>query len=135
MKTLQVCAAAMMCAMLYGCDSGSVQATFNVESDDVLVKKVLPDIRQACPGLDKYAGQFEAVRVEHNYRTAIAFDIPEAARLPDGYKAGGHTCFLEVDDDGSVLFIEKAACKSVCLDQTDVPEGQMKLQLGGGPQA
>lgn len=133
MKTLQVLATAMVCAVLSACDSGGLQSKFNVESDDVLVKQVLPEIRQACPGLDKYSGQFESVRVEHNYRTTIAFDIPDAARLPDGYKADGHTCFLEVDDDGSLLLIEKAACKSVCLDQTDVPEGQMKLLLGDSP--
>jgi hypothetical protein len=135
MNAKQACVAVSVCVMLYGCDSGSTQATFSVASDDPLVEKALPGIRQACPGLDKYAGQFESVRVESQYRTAVVFDIPDAARLPDAYKAGGNTCFLEVDDKGSALYIEKLACKSVCLDQVDVPEGQLKLPLGGGPQA
>ncbi|HBO9849869.1 TPA: hypothetical protein L5F86_001576 [Pseudomonas aeruginosa] len=135
MNATQVCVAVAVCGMLYGCDSGNTQATFSVASDDPLVEKALPSIRQACPGLDKYAGQFESVRVESQYRTAVVFDIPDAAHLPDAYAAGGHTCFLEIDDNGNALYIEKLACKSVCLDQVDVPEGQLKLPLGGGPQA
>lgn len=135
MNAMQACVSIAVCGMLYGCDTGSTLTTFGVTSDDPLVGKALPGIRQACPGLDKYAGQFESVRVESHYRTAVVFDIPEAARIPDAYKAGGHTCFLEIDGDGSTLYIEKLACKSVCLDQFDVPEGQLKLPLGRGPQA
>lgn len=135
MNATRACMAVVVCGVLYGCDSGSSQVTFGVTSDDPLIEKTLPSIRQACPGLDKYAGQFESVRVESQYRTAVVFDIPDAARLPDAFKAGGHTCFLEIDDNGSTLFIEKLACKSVCLDQVDVPEGQLKLPLGRGPQA
>ncbi|WP_165672235.1 hypothetical protein [Metapseudomonas otitidis] len=135
MNATQICVAIAACGLLYGCDSGNTQTTFGVTADDQLVRKALPSIRQACPGLDKYADQFESVRVENQYRTTVVFDIPDAARIPSAYKAGGHTCFLEIDDKGSTLFIEKLACKSVCLDQVDVPEGQLKLPLGGGPQA
>jgi len=114
---------------LLGCGAESTSSVFTVASNDPLVSKTLPAIRQACPGLNKYTSQFEQVRVENGYRTAVVFDIPESARIPDSYKAYGHTCFIEIESDASSIFIEKAACKSVCLDQASVPDGQLKLPL------
>jgi hypothetical protein len=115
--------------VMSGCGAESASTVFTLTSNDPLVSKALPAIRQACPGLDTYASQFKQIRIENNYRTAIVFDIPEAARIPNTYKASGHTCFIEIAPDGSGIFVEKAACKSVCLDQADVPEGQLKLPL------
>lgn len=120
---------------LAGCGEAEQQQTtaalalFTVDTQDELVLKTLPATRLACPGLNRYADRFEKVRVEPQYRTAIAFHIPEQSGIPDAYKAGGHNCFIEIESDGSAVLIEKMACKSVCLDQTEVPEGQLKLPL------
>lgn len=102
---------------------------FNVNTDDELVLKTLPAARMACPGLDRYADQFESVRVENHFRTSIVFHVPEASKVPDAYKAGGHNCFIEIENDGGAILVEKLACKSVCLDQVKVPDGQLKLKL------
>lgn len=114
---------------LVGCGSESAGSKFSVTTNDTLVANALPAIRQACPGLDKYASQFKAVRVEDNYRTSVVFDIPETAQIPDSYKAGGHSCFVEIDPDGKSIIVEKLACKSVCLDQAETPNGPLKIAL------
>lgn len=129
MKNWNMALVAVAPLALLGCGAESASSVFTVTSNDPLVSKALPAIRQACPGLDTYASQFKQIRIENNYRTAVVFDIPEAARIPDAYKASGHTCFIEIAPDGSGIFVEKMACKSVCLDRADVPDGQLKLPL------
>jgi len=115
---------------LSGCGKeSSVPSVFAVSSDDQVVIKSLPGVRQVCPGLDKYAQTFRNIRVEDHFRTSIIFDVPETARIPDAYKAGGHTCYVEIDSAGKSIFIEKLACKSICLDQLNAPEGQLKIDL------
>lgn len=115
---------------LAGCGSESDHSEFKIKTSDPLIKTALPAIRSVCPGLDKYAPQFSNLRVEQQFRTAITFEVSSSSRIPDAYKAGGHTCFIEVDADGKDIFIEKKACKSVCLDQVSTPDGQLKLSLG-----
>lgn len=117
---------------LSACEKAFASSVFSVPSDDPLVMKALPAIRQACPGLDKYSQSFENTRVEDNFRTSILFNIPEQARIPEAYKAGGHTCYIEIDSKGNSIFIEKLACKSVCLDQLTTPKGQLKIDLPQG---
>lgn len=116
-------------SILSGCGKQPTTAEFKVVSDDPLVVQTLPSIRHACPGLDKYSQVFENIRVEGNFRTSILFDVPETARIPDAYKAGGHTCYLEIDSSGKTVFIEKLGCKSICLDQLKTPDGQLKIDL------
>lgn len=122
---------ALAIGMLAACggDAPEQPAAFNVVTKDKLTLASLPSIRQACPGLDKYAGSFRNTRVEEQYRTTIAFDVNDRNTIPELYKAAGHSCFVEIEKDGSVILIEKKACKSVCLDQLDVPDGQLKLTL------
>lgn len=113
-------------------DESSRQASaFNVETQDALVVKTLPAIRQACPGLDVYSSEFLNVRVQENYRTTIVFDISETAKLPPLFRAYGHSCFVEISPDGKDIFIDKAPCKSVCLNRSQVPDGQLTLPLLG----
>lgn len=119
----------LLAIALSGCGAGSGPAEFKVLTSDALVTTALPAIRKACPGLDKYAPQFSNTRVEQNFRTAILFEVAESSKIPDAYKAGGQTCFIEIDADGKNIFIEKQACKSVCLDQLTTPDGQLKLSL------
>ncbi len=116
--------------LLAGCgdDQSSI---FNGESQDALVMKTLPAIRQACPGLDVYSGDFLNLRVQNNHRTTIAFDIPETAKLPPLFGANGHSCFIEISSEGKDIIIDKAPCKSVCLNRSQVPDGQLILPLQG----
>jgi hypothetical protein len=117
---------------LSGCGKEVAPSVFAVSSSDQLVIKALPGIRQVCPGLDKYSQTFKNIRVGGDFRTAILFDIPEIARIPDAYNAGGHTCYVEIDSTGKSIFIEKLACKSICLDQLNTPDGQLKIDLPQG---
>ncbi len=102
---------------------------FTVNTDNSSILKALPATRMACPGLDRYSDQFQDVRVERLYRNTIVFHVPDASKIPGTYMAGGHNCFIELDADGKSIFIDKKACKSVCLDQLNTPDGQLKLAL------
>lgn len=132
MKTLGI---ALVTLSLAGCGDGTPEqlatapSIFSVDTQDELILKTLSATRLACPGLNKYANAFESIRVEEQYRTAIVFHIPESSSIPDSYKAAGQNCFIEVEYDGSAIFLEKLACKSVCLDTVEVPDGQLKLPL------
>ena len=114
---------------LAGCGAESDPPEFKVLTSDAVVTNALPAIRKVCPGLDKYSAQFSNVRVEQQFRTAILFEVSNSSKIPDAYKAGGHTCFVEIDDEGKNIFIEKMACKSICQDQTTTADGQLKLSL------
>lgn len=114
---------------LTGCGKETPPSVFTVASHDELVVKTLPAIREACPGLDKYAHSFESVRVKGHLRTAILFDVPDSTTIPASYQAGGHTCYVEIDSDGKNIYIEKLACKSICLDQLNTPDGQLRIGL------
>lgn len=116
---------------LEGCGGESDHPEFRIITSNSLIKTALPAIRGVCPGLDKYAPQFSNLRVEQQFRAAITFEVSNSSKIPDAYKAGGHTCFIEVDDDGKNIFIEKKACQSLCLDKVSTPDGQLKLSLGG----
>ncbi|MCC8420907.1 hypothetical protein [Photorhabdus thracensis] len=105
---------------------------FSIATDDPAINQLLPTIRKMCPGLDKYADQFTDITVyENSYpsRTTIKFHIDENAKLPNDYMANGNNCFLDIEDNETVLSISKSACQSVCLDQQNVPSGTLKLKL------
>lgn len=123
------CLLTLFSLTLSGCGAGSGPTEFKVVTRDSVVTNALPAIRTVCPGLDKYAAHFSNIRVEQQFRTAILFEVSNSSKIPDAYKAGGHTCFIEVDADGNNIFIEKNACKSVCQDQLTTSEGQLKLSL------
>ena len=123
------CLLTLFSLTLSGCGAGSGSTEFKVVTRDSVVTSALPAIRKVCPGLDKYAAQFSNLRVEQQFRTAILFEVSNSSKIPDAYKAGGHTCFIEIDADGNNIFIEKNACKSVCQDQLTTSEGQLKLSL------
>ncbi|MDG9783687.1 hypothetical protein [Metapseudomonas otitidis] len=117
-------------ALLGGCSEEAQQASsFNVVTQNPLVIEALPSIRQACPGMDIYSSELKNVTVQEYYRTTIVFDVPETAKLPPLFRAGGHTCFIEIDSDGKGIFIDKGPCKSICLNRSQVPEGQLALPL------
>lgn len=114
--------------LLVGCDKSDKENTpvnatvtnasvFTVNTDNTLVQKTLPTIRQLCPGLDKYAGEFSDINVDDGYyfRTTLKFHIDENAKIPNEYAAQGNNCFIDINDDSTVT-IHKSACQSVCLD-------------------
>ena len=84
-----------------------------------------PKIKQACPGLDKYAKDLQPYGVEDNFdyadpdvqRASTKFKVSDKAEIPAEYRSRGHTCFFEVSRDGSKLTIPKRACMSICLDK------------------
>ncbi|NDK99460.1 hypothetical protein [Photorhabdus bodei] len=128
--------------MIFGCGEMDIQKIadtstvstlkFIVKTDNPLVQKLLPTIRKMCPGLDKYADQFTDITVyENSYpsRTTIKFHIDENAKLLNDYMANGNNCFLDIEDNETVLSISKSACQSVCLDQQNVPSGTLKLKI------
>ncbi|WP_052760868.1 MULTISPECIES: hypothetical protein [Photorhabdus] len=105
---------------------------FSIATDDPAINQLLPTIRKMCPGLDKYADQFTDITVyENSYlsRTTIKFHIDENTKLPNDYIADGNNCFLDIEDNETVLSISKSACQSVCLDQQNVPGGTLELKL------
>ncbi|MCT8349584.1 hypothetical protein LGZ99_20885 [Photorhabdus temperata] len=110
----------------------SPASVFSIATDDPTINQLLPTIRKMCPGLDKYADQFTDVTVyENSYpsRTTIKFHIDENAKLLNDYMANGNNCFLDIEDNETVLSISKSACQSVCLDQQNVPGGTLELKL------
>lgn len=82
-------------------------------------------IKQACPGLDKYAKDLQADGIEDNFafadppiqRASAKFKVSENAEIPAEYRSRRHTCYYEISRDGSKLTIPKRPCVSVCLDK------------------
>ena len=107
-------------------------SVFNVETDNPVVKRELPFIRQQCPGLDKYAANFENVEVSGDDLrpvTTVQFHIKNENNIPGGYIASDHNCFLFISNDDHEVKISKSACQSVCLDKMDVPGGDLIVKL------
>lgn len=105
---------------------------FSIETNNSIVKRELPFIRQQCPGLDKYAVNFEKFEVsEDSLRsvTTVQFHIKEDNNIPGEYIASGHNCFLFISNDTHEVKISKAACQSVCFDKTDVPGSDLIVKL------
>lgn len=127
MKVKFACLLTPVIFTLAGCSGEPGSKEFKVITSNRLVTSALPSIRKACPGLDKYSRELSNVRVEQQFRTAILFEVSGSNKIPETYKAGGQTCFIEID--GNSVFIEKTACKSVCKDQLTTSEGQLKLSL------
>ncbi len=117
--------------MLAACSPDTEKTEFRVDTSNALVKSSLPSIRKACPGLDKFASELGAVRIQENLRTTLVFDVPDSAQVPSDYKAAGNTCFIEIEGDGKSAVIEKAACKAICLDRIESPGKQLVLNLAG----
>ena len=107
-------------------------SVFSVKTDNPIVKRELPFIRQQCPGLDKYAANFEKFEVsDDSIRpvTTVQFHIKDDNNIPNDYAASGHNCFLFISNNAQEVKISKSACQSVCLDRVDVPGGDMIVKL------
>lgn len=107
-------------------------SVFSVETDNPIVKRELPFIRQQCPGLDKYAVNFEKFEVyDDNMRpvTTVQFHIKDVNNIPNDYAASGHNCFLFISNNAQEVKISKSACQSVCFDKADVPGGDLIVKL------
>ncbi len=148
MKQLKHVVPAIIFATIFGCSEKpkqelqiSVAADLNPEAKTI-VTEAWPKIKQACPGLNKYASslQFDGIEEnfsyapEHAQRVSIKFKIPDNDQnIPLNYVANGHTCYLEVSRDGKTLTVSKNACKAVCLDKeihgTSYENNQLMLSL------
>ena len=95
-------------------------------------------MKQACPGLDKYAESLQFDKVEDNFsyapsdaqRVSIEYLIKENQNKTPGYMLSGNRCFFDISRDGKLLSIDKGACKSLCQDK-DLrgTEGALKINL------
>ena len=123
--------------VLFGCGQ---QQSFDIAVPDTLdpkAKQVLqeawPKVKKACVGLDRHAKALQFEGIQNNYSIAVVFRVPEqSSSIPDRFMAAGHTCYLEVSQDGKQLTVAKEGCKAVCLDrqiQQDDPTGQGNLEL------
>ncbi|EIZ1729839.1 hypothetical protein MOS91_001911 [Salmonella enterica] len=107
-------------------------SVFNIETDNPVVKRELPFIRQQLPGLDKYAGSFEKFEVSEDSEravTTVQFHIKDENNIPGDYIASGHNCFLFISNNVHEVKISKSACQAVFLDKTDVPGGDLTVKL------
>ena len=110
----------------------SEHSSFSIETDNLIVKNELPFIRQQCPGLDKYAVNFERNGVSDDSLrsvTTIQFHIKEDNNIPSEYTASDHNCFLFISNDTHEVKISKSACQSVCFDKTNVPGGDLIIKI------
>lgn len=67
-------------------------SVFSVKTDNPIVKRELPFIRQQCPGLNKYAANFEKFEVsDDSIRpvTTVQFHIKDDNNIPNDYAASG----------------------------------------------
>lgn len=117
---------ALALSLLFGCDSGADGVSnspstpsieFSVKTDNVIVNKLLPAIKNLLPGLNRYADQFDNIRVEQNYWLTIEFHVPENANIPKEYLSQRNNCFIEINKEGTAVKVPKRACKSVALDK------------------
>lgn len=123
--------------MLSGCDGDStvqqpVPTIFDIKTDNPIVKRELPFIRQQCPGLDKYVANFDQFKVYDDKQrpvTTVEFHVKDENNIPGNYIASGHTCFLFISNNTHEVKIPKSACQSVCFDKADVPGGELFVKL------
>ena len=107
-------------------------AVFSVETDNPVVNRELPFIRQQLPGLDKYADSFEKVEVSEDSErpvTTVQFHIKDENNIPSDYIASGHNCYLFISNNAHEVKISKSACQAVLFDKTDVPGGDLTVKL------
>ena len=85
-------------------------AVFSVETDNPVVNRELPFIRQQLPGLDKYADSFEKVEVSEDSErpvTTVQFHIKDENNIPSDYIASGHNCYLFISNNAHEVKISK----------------------------
>ena len=107
-------------------------AVFSVETDNPVVNRELPFIRQQLPGLDKYADSFEKLAVsEASERpvTTVQFHIKDENNIPSDYIPSGNTCYLFISNNAHEVKISKSACQAVFFDKTDFPGGDLTVKL------
>ncbi|EEZ6284043.1 TPA: hypothetical protein RHX63_003052 [Escherichia coli] len=105
---------------------------FSVETDNSVVNRELPFIRQQLPGLDKYAGSFEKIEVSKDSErpvTTVQFHIKDENNIPSDYIASGNNCYLFISNNAHEVKIPKSACQAVFFDKTDVPGGDLIVKL------
>lgn len=100
------------------------------EKSKAHLKKYLPGLWDACPGLIKYKKDLTFVETFENLSSSdypevsVIFQIPDRpAVIPGEYRAARNTCYYGVSGDGEYIFISKRACASVCLDRDIIREG------------
>ena len=95
-------------------------------------KKLLSEswvkIKKACMGFDRYADSMIFDGIENNFRLTIKFKI-SGNSIPDYYAGNGHTCYYEINKNGTELIIAKNVCQSICLDKDSKAKSDIKIPL------
>lgn len=89
------------------------------------IKKTLPLIIKACPGLEKYAEDLSPAEVRKStllnpvYNGGLLFEFvvsenPEKLPRPLNIYSKGNHCFIDVSKTADKMYISKRACHSLC---------------------
>ena len=81
-----------------------------------------PKIKKKLSGIYKYGDVIQFKGIEESYypvnkRITLNFSIPERSRIPADYKAWGHNCFIDINENGKSISIAKRACQTFFLDK------------------
>jgi hypothetical protein len=97
-----------------------------------------PRVLKACPGLNKYQSELTVLKVDDLLdsqfglnRIDVEIVVNENAKIPRGYRANGHHCYLMVSADGTDLSISKRACASLCADKNFFDQSNKALMQSG----
>ncbi|HCN46572.1 MAG TPA: hypothetical protein DIT18_13710 [Pseudomonas sp.] len=101
---------------LSGCGA-TPPPVFQIKTDNATVNRMLPALRAALPGLDKYGAYFENVKVEEGDYLDITFRIPYDTPVPPAYGPFMDHCTIRFSEDLKAVAITKHNCKSVVFDR------------------
>ena len=110
------------------CAADTAEPAFQIEtpadpSQQSQLAVALPRLLQACPGLNRYAADLSPAKVSgtamRGYEGGIEITFKVAARptsLPDPLSTYSmdNNCFISIKQDGSMAYIAKRACHSIC---------------------
>lgn len=124
MKTITVIIAALLMA---ACTDSNRQSFQVVQPQDATLnaktETVLPKLLKACPGLNRYAGDFSPASVNESqmrgYEGGVEFVFKVATRPqqlppPLNIRSADNNCYIFVSANGSRAYIGKSACASIC---------------------
>lgn len=99
------------------------------------LRRDLPKLLKACPGLNAYAEDFTPATVsrpmQKNFEGGVEIKFTVAQRpvklpSPLNIYSAGHSCYFDINENGTVVSIAKNACSSIC-------EGTARNDKSGRP--
>lgn len=106
-------------------------SVFNIKTSDKIIEASVPALRSMFPGLNKYSDGLHSVssyRQKTGWHT-LKFTVSAQAIVPEGYSVKGKTCYININPDGSYARVLTAPCRSLLLDQQDIPGSKYRFIL------